>query len=99
MWIAVAFDLSVATAANRKNYRLMRKKLIGAGFLSVQKSFLWRWVENIDMANALIKRLQKFIPAEGNVVIMQIQDASFKRGIQIVDGKISPFPRPAPQLP
>ena len=94
MWIAVAFDLSVITVEERKNYRSMRKKLLASGFSPIQKSFLWRWVENAEMADALIKRLQKFIPPQGNIIILRIPDTSFKQGKQIINGKNIALPEP-----
>ena len=73
---------------------LLRKKLLASGFYPVQKSFLWRWVENAEMAEALIKRLQKFIPPAGNVIILRIPDTSFKQSTQIINGKNTALPEP-----
>jgi CRISPR-associated endonuclease Cas2 len=94
MWIAVAFDISVMTAQSQRNYRAIRKKLLATGFMPIQKSFLWRWVENNEKANLLINKIQKFIPSEGNFIILRIPDISFKNGLQLIDGERIALPDP-----
>ena len=94
MWISVVFDLPSVTAADRKSCRCMRKKLLSAGFIQVQKSLLWRWAENKEFADALVKKLKKSLPDTGNIIFFYIPDTAFKHTLHTIDGKVCLPPSP-----
>ena len=97
MWIAAIFDLPVSSAEDRKNYRMLRKKLLSSGFVAVQKSLLGRWVENKEFADTVVRKLEKFVPLSGNVIFFYIPDVSFVNTLQLCNGnKISPPSPPEP---
>ena len=96
MWISAMFDLPVLTACDRKNYREVRNMLISSGFVNVQKSLFWRWVENKEFAEALIHRVQKKLPCSGDIIFLYIPDTAFKESIHIVNGAKQKTPDPPP---
>ena len=96
MWIVTVFDLPVKTAANRQNYRQLRKKLLASGFVSVQKSLLWRWVENKENADALIGKLLKNNTNSGQIAFFCIPDIAFSHTKLLEQGSIVSPPIPPP---
>lgn len=94
MWISVIFDLPSVTANDRKNYRQMRKMLLSSGFALIQRSLFWRWVENKEVADSLIHRMQQNLPNTGNIIFLCIPDVSFKKSVHIVDGLPQKLPDP-----
>lgn len=59
MRLIVFFDLPVATAKQRKDYRLFRKYLTKDGYLMLQESVYAKLVINDAAAGAAIARLRK----------------------------------------
>ena len=96
MWIVAVFDLPVRTPMERRNYRILRKKLLASGFKPIQRSLLWRWVENKEFADALTQNLKKFCTIKGQIAFFYIPDVSFKNTELFDDGiRILP-PSPPP---
>ena len=80
MWIVAVFDLPVKTSFDRHTYRVWRKKLLASGFIPIQHSLLWRWVENKEYADALTKNLKKLNVTKGKIAFFYIPDISRSLG-------------------
>ena len=92
MWMIASFDLPTNSPAAPKRYRLLRKTLIACGFSSVQKSVFWRWCDNPDRRDAVVRKLSKAVPDSGNLLIFQLPDNAFAQTIHIVDNNNIPAP-------
>jgi len=77
MRLIVFFDLPVATAKNRKDYRLFRKFLIKSGFLMMQESVYCKLVQNRTAGKSLIKNIRKNKPSEGLVQVLTITEKQY----------------------
>ena len=99
MWLVASFDLPAGGRADAKRYRMLRKKILAAGFSFVQESVAWRWCADHDQSRGIIGRIRKHIPAKGNVLFLQVSDASFATAVHLVDGEtLDPPDPPAPWL-
>lgn len=77
MRLVVFFDLPVATAKQRKDYRLFRKYLIKEGFLMLQESVYVKLVSNEGNAGAAVARLRKNRPPRGLVQVLKVTEKQF----------------------
>lgn len=77
MRVMVFFDLPVETAAQRKEYRLFRKRLIKEGYLMVQESVYAKLAVNDANANAAIRQLRKFRPPSGVVQALKVTEKQY----------------------
>ena len=81
MRVMIFFDLPVKTAAQRKNYRIFRKKLLEEGFLMIQESVYVRIVVDRDSARFLEERVAGFAPPKGivqSLIVTEKQYASMR---------------------
>ena len=97
MWIVAVFDLPVQTSQERRSYRILRKKLLASGFKPIQRSLLWRWVENRECADALTQNIKKSGIPQGQIAFFYIPDVSFKN-TELLDNGILISP-PSPPHP
>lgn len=85
MWVMVFFDLPTETKEQRRSYTLFRKALIADGFTMFQFSIYARHCPSKESADTHTKRVEKMLPADGKVCIMQITDKQFG-AIKIFEG-------------
>jgi len=86
MWVLAMFDLPTRTPGARKEYANFRKRLIGAGFLQLQRSVYARHCPSDAGAENHATRVQNRLPPEGDVRILLITDLQFAR-MQVFVGK------------
>ena len=77
MRLLVFFNLPVDTAAQKKNYRVFRKWLIGEGYLMLQQSVYAKLVVNEGAAGAAVMRLRKHRPPEGLVQVLRVTERQY----------------------
>lgn len=77
MRLVLFFDLPVATAKQRKDYRLFRKFLLKDGFLPLQESVYAKLVVNDAAAGSAISRVRKHRPPAGLVQILKVTEGQF----------------------
>ena len=71
------FDLPVETAKERKNYRKFRKNLILEGFNMIQYSVYVRTCPTREFCQRLEKRVQSFVPENGNVRLLVVTEKQY----------------------
>ncbi len=86
MWVLVFFDLPTETKKDRKEYSLFRKRLLKDGFYKFQFSIYVRHCASAENASVHVKRVKSFLPAKGQVCIMQITDKQFG-AIKVFEGE------------
>lgn len=77
MRLVCFFDLPVATAADRKSYRIFRRFLTKDGYLPLQESVYVKLVVNEGAAGSAIARLRKNRPPAGLVQVLKVTEAQF----------------------
>ncbi len=77
MWIIVFFDLPTETKKDRKMASAFRETLKRDGFNLLQYSIYIRHCPSRENAEVHVKRVKKYLPPYGNVIIMQITDKQF----------------------
>lgn len=96
MWVTVMFDLPVDTKRARKEYAHFRKHLIRDGFVMMQYSVYIRNCASLENAAVHIKRVEQWIPPDGEVRIITVTDKQFER-MHVFWGKRRAKPEPAPR--
>jgi len=96
MWVVVFFDLPVDTKAARRAYAIFRKHLLKDGFSMLQYSVYARHSSSEENAHVHIKRVESWVPDDGEVRILTVTDKQFER-MQIFWGRIRKNPAPQPQ--
>ncbi len=92
------FDLPTDTKKARKDYTLFRKKLMKDGFRMIQYSVYIRHCASEENADVHYKRVNAFLPPDGEVRVLTITDKQFER-MRIFWGKMrKPTPAPPCQL-
>jgi|AACY02.16.fsa_nt_gi CRISPR-associated endoribonuclease Cas2 len=79
MWALVFFDLPTLTAENRRDYRLFVRYLEKHGFNRMQYSVYVRFCGSMEKVESTIRRVQRKLPAEGQVSIAMFTDKQFSR--------------------
>lgn len=98
MWIIAMFDLPVDTKKARKDYADFRKNLVQDGFTMIQYSVYIRHCASEENAQVHAKRVQSFLPPDGEVRLLIVTDKQYER-MQIFWGKMrKPTPPPPAQL-
>lgn len=72
------FDLPVDTPEQQRAYRRFRKDIISEGFIMIQYSIYVRTCPNRQFADLMEKRLQKYMPAEGNVRLLTVTEKQYE---------------------
>jgi CRISPR-associated protein Cas2 len=96
MWIVVLFDLPVDTREARRAYAEFRKCLLKDGFTMLQYSVYARHSTSEENAQVHIKRVESWVPDDGEVRILTITDKQFER-MRIFWGKMRKLPPKQPQ--
>ena len=86
MWIIVLFDLPTDSVQARKQYIRFRKLLLEDGFTMMQYSVYMRHSASEENAQVHSKRVQSWLPPDGEVRIMKITDKQFG-AIEVFYGK------------
>lgn len=77
MRLLCMFDLPMDTADEKRAYRNFRRDLMKEGFIMIQYSVYARVCPSREYANRLEKRVQKFVPAEGNVRLLCVTEKQY----------------------
>jgi len=95
MWVVTMFDLPVDTKKARKAYAQFRKGLIRDGFTQMQYSVYIRHCASEENAAVHMGRVERSVPADGEVRILLITDKQFER-MRIFWGRKRRKPEPPP---
>ena len=95
MWLFVFFDLPTSTKEYRRIYTSFRKNIMADGFNMLQYSVYTRHCASRESMLVHIKRIQKFVPKEGQVTILQITDKQYGGMINIL-GRVREAMSPSP---
>lgn len=79
MWVLAMFDLPVDDKAARKRYARFRKVLIKDGFNRLQFSVYARSCASRENAEVHTRRVERAVPSDGEVRVLQITDKQFER--------------------
>ena len=96
MWVVVFFDLPVDTKAARRAYAIFRKHLLKDGFTMLQYSVYARHSTSEENALVHIKRVESWVPDDGEVRIITVTDKQFER-MRIFWGKMRRIPERQPE--
>lgn len=77
MRLLCMFDLPMDTADEKRAYRNFRRDLMKEGFIMIQYSVYARVCPSREYANRLEKRVQKFVPSEGNVRLLCVTEKQY----------------------
>ena len=72
------FDLPVDTPRRRKAYTQFRKHLLQDGFLKLQYSVYARPSPSREIANVHLARIERWLPCDGEVRILELTDKQFE---------------------
>lgn len=81
------FDLPVATADERREYRLFRKYLVKNGFLMLQESVYSKIAQNSTSADAIIDNVRKNKPKSGLVQLLKITEKQYSK-MEFIVGEV-----------
>ena len=95
MWILAMFDLPVDTKEARRAYTQFRKSLLKDGFAMMQFSVYIRHCASEENATVHLKRVQSFVPDDGEVRVLSVTDKQFERML-VFWGKRRKVPELAP---
>lgn len=84
MWVLVMFDLPVQTKKQRKAATRFRKNLLEDGFWMLQFSVYARPCPTQENATTHFDRVKRWLPAAGQVRLIEFTDRQFAR-MQIFD--------------
>lgn len=96
MWLMVMFDLPVDTRSARKAAALFRLELVKDGFAMLQYSVYTRCCPSEEKTMVHVQRVEKLVPDDGEVRIIQFTDKQFER-MRIFWGKRRKTPPKPPQ--
>lgn len=94
MWVVAMFDLPVDTKKARRQYAQFRKALLKDGFAMMQFSVYIRHCASRENADVHISRVERAVPADGEVRVLTITDKQYER-MRVFWGKR----RQAPEQP
>ena len=77
MWVFVFFDLPTDTKKERRDYTLFRKNSQKDGFTMMQFSIYTRHCNSRENAEVHIKRVKRFLPPKGEVIVFTLTDKQF----------------------
>ncbi|MCI8344361.1 MAG: CRISPR-associated endonuclease Cas2 [Clostridia bacterium] len=79
MRLLLFFDLPMETSKNRKDYAVFHKFLIKNGFIMMQKSVYSKLVVNGVTSQAVKERVEKNLPPEGIVELLEVTENQFSK--------------------
>lgn len=77
MWVFVYYDLPTDTKKDRRQAALFRKNLLQDGFTMMQYSIYTRHCASRENADVHIKRVKRFLPPKGEVILFTLTDKQF----------------------
>ncbi len=83
----IFFDLPVETSKNRRDYQVFRKFLIKNGFIMMQKSVYSKLVTNNVVSQAVKDKINKNLPPDGIVELLEVTENQFSRIEYLVGSK------------
>jgi len=92
------FDLPTDTKVARKRYSLFRKKLLNDGFSMMQYSVYYRHCASRENATVHTKRVESFMPPDGEVRVMEMTDKQFSLMKVFYGKRRTPTEQPPAQL-
>lgn len=95
MWIVAMFDLPMDTKAARREYAQFRKRLMRDGFTKMQFSVYVRHCASEENAEVHLARVERIVPPDGEVRLLQITDKQFER-MRVYWGKMRHASEPPP---
>ncbi|HSQ43272.1 MAG TPA: CRISPR-associated endonuclease Cas2 [Fibrobacteraceae bacterium] len=98
VWAMLFFDLPVVTKSDKDAYVEFRNYLLDEGFEMAQYSVYLRSCASKEVAEALIKRVEKALPPEGKVYILCITDKQFESTVRFIRTKRQPKQKNPDQL-
>ncbi|MBS3735470.1 MAG: CRISPR-associated endonuclease Cas2 [Phycisphaerae bacterium] len=96
MWLFAMFDLPTDTPAGRRAYTRFRKALLKDGFTMMQYSVYVRHCASDKNAGVHERRVEGFLPADGEVRLLRITDKQYER-MRIYWGKMRKPAEPPPR--
>jgi CRISPR-associated protein Cas2 len=78
VWLFVLFDLPVLTKAQRKSAAKFRTSLLDLGFAMSQFSVYLKFCAGKEQAEALCRKVEYAMPAQGKVHIVTITDKQYE---------------------
>lgn len=85
LWILVMFDLPTDTKKQRKAATRFREFLLNEGFERSQFSVYARFVSGKEGFDARIRKIERNLPTEGDVQILQFTDKQYENMIRFYD--------------
>lgn len=79
MRLLLFFDLPMETSKNRRDYAAFHKFLIKNGFIMMQKSVYSKLVVNGVTSQAVKERVEKNLPPEGIVELLEVTENQFSK--------------------
>lgn len=79
MRLLLFFDLPVESSKNRRDYAAFHKFLIKNGFIMMQKSVYSKLVVNGVTGQAVRERVEKNLPPEGIVELLEVTENQFSK--------------------
>ena len=83
------FDLPMESSKNRRDYSVFHKFLIENGFIMMQKSVYSKLVVNGVTSQAVKARVEKNLPPEGLVELLEVTENQFSKIDYLVGTKQS----------
>lgn len=87
MWVMVLFDLPTTTPKERKAYTQFRDFLLDNAFEMAQYSVYVRHANGKDAVQAIIRKVDAAMPAEGKVDILQFTDKQYENIVCLRGGR------------
>jgi CRISPR-associated protein Cas2 len=78
MWVMCLFDLPTNTPQERRAYTQFRDHLLDQGFEMAQYSVYVRHTSGKEAVEAIIKKIEAAVPAEGKIDILQFTDKQYE---------------------
>ncbi|MCV6576862.1 MAG: CRISPR-associated endonuclease Cas2 [Cohaesibacter sp.] len=85
LWILVMFDLPTDTKKQRKAATRFREFLLNEGFERSQFSVYARFVSGKEGFDARVRKIERNLPTEGDVQILQFTDKQYENMIRFYD--------------
>ena len=98
MWVFCFFDLPVITSKQRKQATNFREYLKEIGFDMYQYSVYQRFCKNREFAGTYIRKVERALPPNGHVSIMQVTDKQYGMIKNLVSRRVKPMMPEPPQL-
>lgn len=98
MWAMVLFDLPTTEPEERRAYTKFRYFLMDNGFEMAQYSVYVRHTAGKDSVEAIIRKVEAAMPAEGKVDILQFTDKQYENIVCLRGARRADSPKNPEQL-